>query len=68
MGTKRSVVVEGGGQNLYEIAEYNGRYTAHSVRVGLLGDSHTNIGESGSLEDAISLIKVHSGRQIKSIG
>lgn len=67
MAATRSVTVEGGGANLYEISEYRGRYTASHVRVGLLSNSRTSIGTGGSLEDALSLIRVHSGKQIKNI-
>lgn len=66
MADKR-VVVQGGGQNLYKISEYKGKYTAYKVAVGLISDSATNIGQASSLEDALSLIKVHSGKEIKEI-
>ncbi len=64
---QRQVIVQGGGANVYEVAESSGIFTAYHVRVRLLGNDRTRIGSGRSLEDAISLIKVHSGRQIKSI-
>lgn len=64
----RTVVVEGGGANLYEISDSGGRYYAYHVRVHLLSNDRNSIGSAGSLEDAYSLIKSHSGKQIKSVG
>ena len=63
----RRVVVQGGGENLYKIREYNGKYTAYKVKVHILSNSETNIGQARKLEDAIALIRVHSGREIKEI-
>ena len=62
------VVVEGGGANLYEIREYEGRFTAYKVSVNLLmSNSRRSIGAVRSLEAAITLIRSHSGREIKSM-
>lgn len=63
----KKVVVQGGGENLYKITEYNGKYTAYKVDVGFLSDSNRNIGQTTSLEDALVLIKVHSGKEIKEV-
>jgi len=63
----RTVVVEGGGANLYRIYESGGRFTAYKVNVRLLSNDETRIGSGRSLEDAISLIQAHSGRRIRSI-
>lgn len=68
MARTRRVVVQGGGDNLYSIGEYDGRFTAYKVRVQPLGDSKTSIGTARSLEDAVTLIRAHSGREIKTIG
>lgn len=62
----RTVVVQGGGANLYKISEYNGKYIAYKVNDGLFS-SNNNIGEARSLEDALALIKLHSGREIKEV-
>jgi len=62
------VVVEGGGANLYEIYESDGRFTAYKVQVKLLmPNSKRKIGSARSLEDALSAIKSHAGERIKSI-
>lgn len=65
---KREVVVEGGGKNLYEVHESGGKYTARQVTVGLIGNSYATIGTASSLDDAITLIRAHSGREIKKLG
>lgn len=65
--SKRKVVVEGGGKNLYEIAQSGEKFTARRVNVGLLGDSHNTIGTASSLDDALALIRSHSGHEIKEI-
>ena len=63
----RKVVVKGGGKNLYKISEYGGKYTAYHVDVGFISNSNNNIGEARNLEDALSLIKAHSGKEIEKI-
>lgn len=64
---KRTVVVEGGGANLYEVSETDGTYYVYKVSVGLLLDSRSSIGKARKLEDALAIIKSHSGRQIKEM-
>lgn len=59
--TEKGVTLKGGGN--YKIKEYNGKYTAYKVNTF----SKDNIGEAKTLEDALSLIKVHSGKEIKEI-
>ena len=56
----KTVVVEGG--SMYTIGEAGGTYY---VRRG--GTYGTDIGKTRSLDDALSLIKAHAGRQIRSI-
>jgi hypothetical protein len=63
----RKVVVQGGGRNLYKISEYNGKYTAYKVDGGFFGNSTNKIGTASSLEDALSLIRAHSGKEIDEI-
>jgi hypothetical protein len=58
----RHVTVEGGGY--YTIGESGGAYF---VRKGGSGFSGTDIGKTRSLDDALALIKAHSGKQIKNI-
>jgi hypothetical protein len=59
----KTVTVEGGAY--YTIGESSGTYY---VRKGDSGFSGTDIGKARSLDDALALIKAHSGKQIKSIG
>ena len=62
------VVVEGGGANLYEIHESGGRFSTYKIKVNLLmPNSRSSIGTTGSLENALSLIKSHSGKRIQSV-
>lgn len=65
---KRRVVVEGGGKNLYEIYESGGKYTARQVTVNLGSDSYATIGTASTLNDAVTLIRAHSGREVKELG
>lgn len=65
MSSISEVVVEGGG--LYSIKGYGGKYTVCRVRVGFLSNDRIVIGTAGSLDAALALIKVNSGRRIKSI-
>ena len=66
MATKR-VVVTGGGKNLYRISIYNGKYTVSQVDVSPIFNDYNIIGEARSMEDALSIIKAHSGQSIKKI-
>lgn len=62
------VVVEGGGSNLYEVQQDGGHYKAFHVRVNLLlPNSRDNVGSARSFEGALSLIRSHSGKEIKRI-
>lgn len=67
MGQDRTVVVTGGGKNLYRISEYDGWFFASQLSVGLISTTSTKIGRTRSLEDALDLIKSHSGRGIEEI-
>jgi len=66
MSTKR-VVVQGGGENLYRISIYGNKYTVSQVDVGVFTNDINIIGEARNLDDALSIIKSHSGEQIKKI-
>lgn len=61
------VVVEGGGENLYEINESENRFAVYKIKVNLLFNSRKGIGTTGSLENALVLIRSHSGKNIKSV-
>lgn len=65
MSKVRKVNVEGGA--LYEVTEYDGKYWASKITVTTLHTSREGIGSARSLEDVYSLIKSHSGRQIRSV-
>lgn len=61
-----TVVVEGGGSNLYEIKEDAGHFKAYHIIVNLLlPNSKKNVGSARSFEGALSLIRSHSGKDIK---
>lgn len=66
MATKR-VVVQGGGKNLYRISIYGDKYTVSQVDVGYFTNDINIIGEARSMDDALSIIKSHSGHGIKKI-
>ena len=57
---KKKVIVKGGGRNLYYVSESSG--TIYVYR----GDNQ--IGKTKTMEDALALIRNHSGRDIESIG
>ena len=52
---------------LYSVAQYSGKFTVYKVKSGLLYNDKTHIGTAKSMEGALALIKVHSGREIKSV-
>lgn len=62
----KRVVTEGGGQNLYKIVGSSNLEIFH-VKVGTFSDSKNKIGSCRSLDDALSIIKSHSGNQIKNV-
>ncbi len=65
--TKRKVVVSGGGKNLYEISESNGTFWVYKVNVGLILNDRKQIGKTTRMDDALSIIRSHSGREIDTI-
>ncbi len=67
MARKWKVVVQGGGSNLYEVSEYEGRFYAYKINVKLLMNDRRSLGKTGRFEEALSLIRMHSGREIKEI-
>ena len=62
--SKKKVIVKGGGSNLYYVSESSGTFYVHKGGVW----SETQIGKTKTMEDALSLIRSHSGRDIESIG
>ena len=66
MADKR-VEVQNGKGGYYKIHENGNKYTVYRVNIGIIVDDKKNIGEVKSLEDALSLIRSHSGQEIKKI-
>lgn len=62
--SKKRVIVKGGGKNLYYVSESSG--TIYVYKGGVWSSSQ--IGKTKSMDDALSLIRSHSGRAIESIG
>ena len=58
--SKKKVIVKGGGSNLY--------YVSNSSGVIYVYRSDTLIGKTKTMEDALALIRNHSGRDIERIG
>lgn len=67
MSTMKKVVVRGGGSNLYRITVSGRKHSVEKVMVHIFSNSYKNIGRTDSLEDALSLIRSNSGREIESI-
>lgn len=67
MSDKKKVVVRGGGSNLYRITVSGKSHSVEKVTVKPLSNAYKNIGRTDSLEDALSLIRSHSGQDIESI-
>lgn len=65
---RKRVTVKGGGQNLYYVSESSGAYHVYHCKVGIILNDETQIGKTRSMDDALSLIKSHSGQAIESIG
>lgn len=64
---ERAVTVTGGGKNLYKVSEYSGKFGVYHASVKLFSTNLTKIGETRSLEDALTLIRSHSGRSIDQV-
>ena len=62
--SKKKVIVKGGGSNLYYVSKSSG--TIYVYKGGVWSD--TLIGETKTMEDALALIRNHSGRDIERIG
>ena len=57
------VTVKGGGSNLYSVSETSGKYYAYKGS----GYGRSQIGTASSFDNALALIKNHSGKEIESI-
>jgi hypothetical protein len=60
----KKIVVRGGGKNLYSVSESSGTIYVYKGS----GWGKSQIGKTRTMEDALALIKSHSGRGIESIG
>ena len=58
--SKKKVIVKGGGSNLYYVSKSSGIIYVYR--------SDTLIGKTKTMEDALALIRNHSGRDIERIG
>lgn len=67
MSRTRTVVVQGGGANLYEVVPHGSEFIVRRVEVKLLWNDHYDIGRTRRFEDALSIIRSHSGREIQDI-
>lgn len=57
---KKKVIVKGGGSNLYYVSESSGTIYVYK--------GSTDIGKTKTMEDALALIRNHSGKDIERIG
>lgn len=63
----KKVVVKGGGKNLFKINIYDGQYSVYQIDATFLSNQTNFIGETRSLDDALSLIRSYSGQEIERI-
>lgn len=63
----KRIIVQGGGKNLYRVETSGEFFNVYHISVGWITDDKEFIGKTKSLEDAISLIRSYSGREIKEI-
>lgn len=68
MSNPTQVVVKGGGKNLYEVSESSGWFYVYQVDVGLLLSNRRNLGKTRTFDQALSLIRSHSGKEIDRVG
>ena len=66
METKQ-IVVKGGGSNLFKVSYYNEVYYVYKVNVKIFSNDYHEIGKTKNFEDALSLIRSYSGKDIDSI-
>ncbi|HOC85201.1 MAG: hypothetical protein WBK43_09730 [Prolixibacteraceae bacterium] len=63
----KKVVVKGGGSNLFKVSYYDGTYYVYKVKVGFISDDKYDIGKTKNFEDALSIIRSYSGKDIDHI-
>lgn len=59
----KKVVVKGGGQNLYSVSATSGTIYVYKGS----GRRKSKIGKTKTMEDALALIRSHSGKDIESL-
>lgn len=59
--SKTKVVVKGGGNNLYYVSESSNQFYVYK-------GSNSQIGKTANFDQALALIKNHSGKDIERIG
>lgn len=64
---EKKVVVKGGGKNLFKVSSYDGTYYVYQVNAGFISNENNLIGKTRSLEDALTLIRSYSGKDIEKI-
>ena len=52
---------------VFRVNEYRGEFTVYRMEIGILFDDSTRIGETRSLDDAISLIKASVQGSVRSV-
>lgn len=67
MAKRTTVVVRGGGKNLYEVSESGGWFHAYKVNVWVV-NTRVDIGRARTFNQALDLIKSHSGKAIEAVG
>ena len=64
MSNDTEVVLKGGGENLYFVKEYDGKFYVYKGGLGLFAQGKKNTGEASSLDKALVLIKAQTGKEI----
>jgi len=63
----KKVVVKGGGRNLFKVSYYDGTFYVYKVETKPLSNTKQEIGSTRSFEDALSIIRSYSGKEIDHI-
>ena len=62
---KKKVAIQGGAK-YYQVSEYRGTFYVYEFG-GFFGTSSSEIGQTRSFDDALSIIRSYSGKQITKI-
>jgi len=63
----KKVVVKGGGSNLFRVSYYDGTFYVYKVETKIPSNTKHEIVSTGSYEDALSIIRSYSGKEIDHI-